>query len=259
MTMLGVALLYETISSSRLVNRHVGLSTAADPGGDATHARRRSAALMDQSVASGPTTNGPTTAIGSRLVRVRGQIVVSEYQPTTPGETYRPVDPLDLGTTDAMILSSATVYGPGDAATVKSDSAGRFLLEAEVPIGTRQLPLHITSNMLMPTRPGGHPVIALDTGSGSIDVDVEVPMVRALVAQPTFKGRPIKPKDLANPEVREAFIAQLNEINNAVLPPPSFPPPANEPGGYQTASGTPPVDPGERERNGAYGQPASAP
>jgi hypothetical protein len=90
-----------------------------------------------------------------------------------------------------------------------------------VPVDATRLTLNLASNMMVMARnPANRLVIALTPSSEPAEIDIDVPMMRAVVAQPRYKGRVIRPQDLAKPEVRAEFVRQMNEINHAVLPPP---------------------------------------
>lgn len=189
----------------------------SDPRLERTAARSHAAGHSGD---SGP--EAPAPSESARLVRVRGRIVFREQvpDPAQAEDVPPPLDPLVLGISEKSVLASLSVRLREGGASTTSDESGVFLLESELPIQTRKVTLQMTSNLLMLAAGGDRLVLRLEPGDHVVDLDVEVPMTRAVVAQPRFKGRVIRPEDLSDPEVRAEFTRQMNEINNLVIPPP---------------------------------------
>jgi hypothetical protein len=187
---------------------------------------QRNARTAEPGVASGKSEAAGRT----RLVRLRGRIVLQEPSSPSPvsGQPPPPLRPESLGIGMTRVLQSLVVTSVEGGAVVASNEAGQFVLESQMPVTARRMTVYFASNLLVRVDGRDSITVPLEPGLETADVSIDVPMTSALVAQPRFEGRPIRPEDLQNPEILAEFQRQMTDLARAILPPPQ-PMPAQSP------------------------------
>ena len=182
----------------------------------------------------------------TRMIRIRGRVLVVE-RPADSARESSPaaLDPLTLGIERDELLKSLVIRIAETGASATVSQAGSFLLETALPARTRALTLHCESNLVLPENRNPDVYIELVDQLNPTDIDVELHIIPAVTMQPMYHGRPIRPRDLENPAIRDEFVRQTGDVVKRVMRPPNDLTPGHEispnvsfPGRSKVNSGT---------------------
>jgi hypothetical protein len=164
----------------------------------------------------------PADPAATRMIRIRGRVLVVERPADSPREgSPTALDPLTLGIERDELLKSLVVRIAETGASATVSEAGSFLLETALPTQTRALTLHCDSNLLLPENRNPEVHIELAEQLNPTDIDIELHMIPAVTMRPMYHGRPLRPRDLENPAVRDEFVRQTADVVNRVMRPPN--------------------------------------
>jgi len=162
----------------------------------------------------------------SRRVRITGMVRLANWNADSPRDNRTEagraaVSPVRLGLEPDKLWASLRVEVAETGESTHVTPVGSFWIDTEVPATARRVTLRFLSNMLMLQANTRDVRLHLKPGGDPVDLQVDVPMIPALVARPMYHGRVITPADLGDPVVQEEFLRQLSETVGRMTGPPA--------------------------------------